>query len=339
MAKKFISLDRLSDYHTLLKEKYVASITAANNAITPTYGDGDTGTAVSLIRYGVCTTAAATAIKEVSIPGVTQLSEGLDVFVKFTIANSAATGNLKLNVSSTGEKAIKRYGTTNMAATGNLGAGMVCHFIYDGTNWLWVGHVDTTTTYSNASLGTGYGTCPTAYGTPAKLVTLSSYSATINGFVAVKFSYDVDANATLNINNKGAKAIYYKGAPITDGVIKSGDVALFVYNTYYHLISIDKSVTCCTKGYDETITITSGNWTGDDTNGWTSVKSITTNILDTDNYDIVLDPADDATIDALFDNSIDLASASTANNTITLTADSKPTGTLTFNVRVLIHDM
>ena len=70
---------------------------------------------------------------------------------------------------------------------------------------------------------------------------ISSYSLTVGGVVSIHFAYDVPANATLNIRSKGAKAIYYKNAPITAGVLKAGDTATFIYSTYYHLISIDRS--------------------------------------------------------------------------------------------------
>ena len=99
---------------------------------------------------------------------------------------------------------------------------------------------DANSTYSNASLGNGYATCSTAAETVAKVASLSSYSLSTGGAVSVKFTYDVPANATLNINSKGAKNIYYRGAKIPAGIIKAGDVATFVYSSYYHLIAIDR---------------------------------------------------------------------------------------------------
>ena len=99
---------------------------------------------------------------------------------------------------------------------------------------------DANSTYSNASLGNGYATCSTAAATAAKVASLSSYSLSTGGAVSVKFTYDVPANATLNVNSKGAKAMYYRGAKIPAGIIKAGDVATFVYSTYYHLIAIDR---------------------------------------------------------------------------------------------------
>lgn len=85
---------------------------------------------------------------------------------------------------------------------------------------------------------TGYTTCSTEAATLAKKASLSSYTLSTGGIVVVQFTYDVPAGATLNVNSKGAKAIYYKGAAITDGVIKAGDTATFMYSTCYHLISI-----------------------------------------------------------------------------------------------------
>lgn len=44
----------------------------------------------------------------------------------------------------------------------------------------------------------------------------------------------------MNINNKGAKDIYYQGAAITAGVIQAGDVATFIYDgTRYRLLTVD----------------------------------------------------------------------------------------------------
>ena len=99
---------------------------------------------------------------------------------------------------------------------------------------------DNNTTYTPQKLGFGYGTCTTAASTVAKAATLSSYTLVTNGIVSVKFSNSVPASATLNINSKGAKAIFYRGAAITAGIINAGDIATFIYDgTNYNLIAID----------------------------------------------------------------------------------------------------
>lgn len=98
---------------------------------------------------------------------------------------------------------------------------------------------DSNTTYSNVGLGNGYGTCSTAAATVAKTATLSGYALSVQGRVSVKFDEDVPAAATLNINSKGAKAIYYKGAAITDNIILGGDIVTFIYNgTQYEIVNI-----------------------------------------------------------------------------------------------------
>ena len=118
---------------------------------------------------------------------------------------------------------------------------------------------DSNTTYSNASLGQGYGTCSTAEATIAKVVTLSNYALATGGVVAVKFTYAVPANATMNINSKGAKSIYYKGSAIVADVIQAGDTGIFIYNgSQYHLLSVDRDndtvTTVSTTGSGNAIT-------------------------------------------------------------------------------------
>ncbi len=93
---------------------------------------------------------------------------------------------------------------------------------------------------SPEEIGIGYGTCSTAYVTTAKVATLADYDLVKNGIVAVRFTNAVNAGATLNINSKGAKAIYYRGSAITDKVINIGDIATFVYDgLHYNLIACD----------------------------------------------------------------------------------------------------
>lgn len=190
------------------------------------------------LPYGVCSTEAGATEKVVTVDNFS-LEEGAVVIVKFTNSNSVSSPTL--NVNGTGAKPIYRYGTT-VASTGTTTtgwtAGAIQLFIYDGVGWIrdyW-----SNTTYSNASLGQGYATCSTAASTKAKTASLSSYSLTTGGIVAIKFTNDVCADATLNIEGKGAKDLYFRGAAITGDIIKAGDIATFIYSTNYHLISIDR---------------------------------------------------------------------------------------------------
>lgn len=199
---------------------------------------------VTNIAYGTCTTAGNVSEKVVTLDGNDNwtLKKGAIIMVKFTNSNSAS--NVTLNVNGTGGKQIW-YGTS--VHTGNSAVvsgeqGRYHMYVYDGTYWAWVSHgQDANTTYTNQVLGQGYATCTTAAATTAKVATLSGYTKTLYGIVAVKFTYAVPANATLNINNRGASAIYYRGSAITAGVIKAGNTATFMYDgSYYQLLTIDK---------------------------------------------------------------------------------------------------
>ena len=108
-------------------------------------------------------------------------------------------------------------------------------------------------TLSNPVFGQGYGECSTENGTAAKTVAMNKYVRVNGGIVSIKFTADVDANATLNINDCGALPIKFKGAAITAGVIKAGDIATFILNgsgvsPSYELIS--KTVVAATGSVD-----------------------------------------------------------------------------------------
>lgn len=196
------------------------------------------------IAYCTCETDGGTAEKIINIVGnpYWKLTEGSIIVVKFT--NTSTASNVTLNVNDTGAKSIYY---DRAVYTGNSGlvngyAGRFIMYMYDGTNWIWLTHsIDANTTYTNEALGSGYGICETDSATSAKVVTFSNYNLTMGGIVAVKFTNAITGNATMNINSKGAKSIYYRGAPITADVIKAGDIATFIYNgNQYHLLTVDR---------------------------------------------------------------------------------------------------
>lgn len=197
------------------------------------------------MAYGTCSTAAGTAAKVVTISGNTNwaLVAGSFVTVVFSATNTAQ--NPTLNVNGTGAKNIYYNGsqitTSSLGMAGTASTPMT--FMYDGSKYIFTGWgKDNNTTYTNVKLGHGYATCDTAASTVAKVATLSSYTLITGGIVAVKFTNAVPASATLNINSKGAKAIYYKGKAIVDGVIGAGEVATFIYNgSQYHLLTVDRN--------------------------------------------------------------------------------------------------
>ena len=100
--------------------------------------------------YGECSTAAATAAKEVSILHFTasDLVAGTTIRVKFTYHNTVASPTL--NVNNLGAKSIYRYGTTapSTSAATSWQAGSIVALTYDGTGWVINGWLNDNTTYS-----------------------------------------------------------------------------------------------------------------------------------------------------------------------------------------------
>ncbi|MBR2503339.1 MAG: tail fiber domain-containing protein [Oscillospiraceae bacterium] len=93
------------------------------------------------VAYGTCTTAAATAEKVVTVSGNTNwaLTAGSIIAVKFTNTNTAS--NPTLNVNGTGAKNIF-YGTAQITTSSLSYAGYasrVLKFLYDGTQYWFVG--------------------------------------------------------------------------------------------------------------------------------------------------------------------------------------------------------
>ena len=110
-------------------------------------GVGFNGTA-DITHFATCSTAAATQAKTASVAGF-NLVNGARVTIKFTVTNTAA--NPTLNVNGTGAKAIKYRGSAISA--GYLAANRVYEFVYDGTDYLFKGDINTdnNTTYSAGS--------------------------------------------------------------------------------------------------------------------------------------------------------------------------------------------
>lgn len=106
-----------------------------------------------LNNYATCATAAATAIKTVDCPGF-ELTTGTVIIVKFTVTNTAAVADLKLDVNSTGAKNIK-YRNANLSAANILTANRIYAMLYDGTYWQIIGDLDTNSnTYDRTSVQT-----------------------------------------------------------------------------------------------------------------------------------------------------------------------------------------
>lgn len=147
--------------------KYLGEKSTDESIVDKAYVDAES------VHYGECSTAAATAAKTVTVNGVTALTAGVSVRIKFTNAQTY-NGAPTLNVNGLGAKNIRRNGTTNAARYEWL-AGEVLDLVYDGAAWQIVdGGIATTTYYGQTKLYTGAASTSTALAlTPASLNSLA----------------------------------------------------------------------------------------------------------------------------------------------------------------------
>ena len=168
-------------------------------------------------QYAECSTAANVAAKVVTIPGITALTEGLAIAVKFAGSNTAASPTL--NVNGLGAKDIMRYGTTrpSTSAASSWNAGSVVKFVYDGTYWQMVGWINTTYSgMTDAEYQAGTSTTQRLIA-PSRLKAAIEYHA---GNKITDFSYNystISANSSgdITLNNSGRYLIVTLGASTT----------------------------------------------------------------------------------------------------------------------------
>ena len=160
----------LLDFVSYQGSTYICKQTSTGNAPTNTtywqiMAQGTESASVAGNYYGTCSTGANTSAKIVSIPATENfvLQVGDIIGIKFDNTNTA--NNPSLNVNNSGAKPIyynnSAVSTSNLWASGE--ANRVTIFMYDGTNWIWMGHdvdIDTDTlsdlkdtTISSASNG------------------------------------------------------------------------------------------------------------------------------------------------------------------------------------------
>ena len=101
------------------------------------------------ILFATSTTAAATAEKEVSIPSITSLQTGQIIVVQPSETSTVANSTIKLNNFTA--YPMKYNGAAITTSTDSIvwGATFPSMFIFDGSNWVFLGHgLDSNTTYT-----------------------------------------------------------------------------------------------------------------------------------------------------------------------------------------------
>lgn len=128
-----------------------------------------------------------------------------------------------------------------------------------------IGSVDGTKLYapaggSGGSQTTWYGTCSTAAGTAAKVVTCTGFTLKTGCLIGIYFSTGNTANTlTLNVNGTGAKAIWIGSTPLTSEITlkwSTNTVLLFMYDgtRFRYITSKSSAATVTPQG--------AGGWYG-----------------------------------------------------------------------------
>ena len=188
-----------------------------------------TDSAIDMIHYGSCSTAAGTAQKDVTIKGFKRTT-GAQCIVYFSNTNSAASPTLKINSETAGS--IYWHGVQVKYQT--LVGGHYYLFVWNGSYYQIVG---------SSMHATPYGACSTAAGTAQKDVTAPGFHLCSGATLNVKFTNpNTVGTPTLNVNSFGGKSIFYNGANVGTGVYKRllRGVVQFVYDgTQFNINTVD----------------------------------------------------------------------------------------------------
>ena len=185
------------------------------------------------VYYGTCSTAADTAAKVVTLTNSTNfvLTAGAIIGVKFSNSNTASS--VTLNVDSKGAKSIYY---NNDVYTGNSSnicglANRVNYYMYDGSYWVLIHNG----ILNSNTIPSAY--CDTAAATAAKVASCSGYALLSKSFLhVVVVSSNTAASAlTLNVNSRGAKAIYINGSASssTNYTLPAGSYLVYYDGTNY----------------------------------------------------------------------------------------------------------
>ncbi len=118
---------------------------------------------------------------------------------------------------------------SNITLTPNTANNNITLSVSD-TNWPVARNINGMLVQGNADR-TNYGTCATAAATAEKSLACTGFSLITGAEITVKFTVtNTAANPTLNVNNTGAKPIYYRGSAIPAGHPAANGTYHFRYN-------------------------------------------------------------------------------------------------------------
>ena len=191
------------------------------------YYDGTKWVAVSTYYFGECSTAGNTTAKTVSITGITSLTDGMVIHVRFANKNTATAPTL--NVNSLGAYPIQYYGTTAVPINYWQDASIV-ELIYFSQNWL------------ITATGVAYNTQAIPFGIVDDTSTATAFTATVPGITQLVDGTTVllkngvitsAAGFTIDINGLGAYPSYTNMAAATadSTIFNINYTMLFVFDS------------------------------------------------------------------------------------------------------------
>lgn len=209
MAPKYLDDGGLSYLWSKLKALFAGKLDTDGNAYR-----------TASIPYGHVDSTSTSKIFTATVPGITELRDGVCILLKNGVVTSASP--CTLNVNGLGAKPMYSSNASATRITTGFNSAYTYLFVYDTTrvtDGCWVAYYG----YDSNSNTVPTAQCETAASTAAKTATCTNFTLRANSYILVNVRYTNTKAAalTLNINSTGAKPIYI------DGVITS--------STYYAL--------------------------------------------------------------------------------------------------------
>lgn len=180
-------------------------------------GDALAGKAGSLHTHDAATSSKAGFLSKDDKTKLDGIATGA---TKVALANMAGSGNKVGDISINGTTTTM-YSPVQSSVSGNAGT---------ATKWKTARNINGMSVQGDADR-VSYGVCSTAATTAAKTVDCAGFTLITGAEITVKFTNtNSAAQPTLNVNNQGAKAIYYRGDIIPPTYLAKGRVYTFRYD-------------------------------------------------------------------------------------------------------------
>lgn len=129
---------------TVEPDKLAAGYTALDASGALITGTADVGG--NKMYYGVCNSGSTESNKVVEIDGITELTTGLSIYVRFTYGQSLLNDSVYLNLNNLGNKKIRSKSSDGVVSKGEWASSEIINFCYNGSYWIIVDGAHASTT-------------------------------------------------------------------------------------------------------------------------------------------------------------------------------------------------